>query len=358
MSTTKPTILMSHSESSAVGLYRIWRPAKYLNKIGWNVRTLPEVLPEILPIEKMDGVMSWADYSEGIDMLVIQRADNPDMIALAMAICDMQKCPLVFELDDNIFDISKNSPAYEWFYPGSPLIEVVETFITNADAITVSTQALADVYSKLNPNVYVLPNAQDKDDWNGSKQAKNEHITIGWAGGFTHYDDIYMIRRPLKRILKKFPDVRFKIVGMLPDFLVGHPQVELIKKFVDTREFPKYLGSLGFDIGLAPVVDRPFNRGKSNIKFQEYSMLEIPTIASRVGEYREIEEGVTGLLAEGNIEWEYRMEQLIKDEQLRRTLGRNAKRYTLLNNNIELNIGKYDAAYSRIISDFKSISRP
>lgn len=358
MSTNKPTILMTHSEASAVGLYRVWRPAKWLSKLGWNVRTLPEELPGNIPIEPNGVDKSWTEYAEGIDMIVIQRSDNPEFIALALAIKEMQGCPLVFEIDDNIYDVSRNSPSYEWFYPGSPYIETVELFMQNVDAITVSTQALADLYRKLNPNVYVLPNAQDEEDWKGAKKHDNEHLTIGWAGGFTHYDDLYMIRRPLKRILKKYPYVRFKIVGMLPDFLKNHPQVELVKKFVSTREFPKYLGELGFDIGLAPVVDRPFNRGKSNIKWQEYSMLSIPTIASRVGEYREIEEGVTGLLAEGVIEWEYRLEQLIKDAELRKTLGKNAKQYTLENNNIKLNIGKYDAVYSRILSDYReSISR-
>ena len=345
---------MVHSESSAVGMYRVWRPAEALRRLGWSVRTLPEVLPDNVPVDRVEGIKSWEDYSDGVDLISFQRSDHPEMIALALAMGEANKCPVVFELDDNIFDISKNSPAYEWFYPGSPLIEVVETFMRNVDAITVSTQALKDVYAKYNDNIYVLPNAQNPEDWIDLEHKKNEHLTIGWAGGFTHYDDLHMIRRPLKRILKKYPDVRFRILGMQPDFLLGNKQVEFVQGFVPTRQFPALLAKVGFDIGLAPVVDRPFNRGKSNIKFQEYSMLSIPTIASRVGEYREIQEGVTGLLASGDVEWEYRMEELIKSEELRRTLGANAKRYVLEHCNIETNINKYDLVYREIIGRYKA----
>jgi glycosyltransferase involved in cell wall biosynthesis len=348
----KPTILMAHSEASAVGLYRVWRPAEGLRSLGWTVKTLPEVLPANIPVDKTEGIMSWEDYSEGVDLISVQRSDYPEMIALVMAMGEIQDCPIVFEIDDDIYDVSKNSPSYQWFHPGSPYIEVVETFMRNVDALTVSTQTLADRYSKLNKNIYVLPNAQDPKEWNFTR-AKNEHLTIGWAGGFTHYDDLYMIRQPIKRILRKYPDVRFRVIGCEPTFLAGNKQVEFVKGFSTTRQYPKTLANLGFDIGLAPVVDRPFNRGKSNIKWQEYSMLSIPTIASRVGEYREIEEGITGLLAERLGEWEFRLEQLIKDEALREEIGRNAKQYTIDHNNIEKVKHDYDTVYNTIIADHK-----
>jgi glycosyltransferase involved in cell wall biosynthesis len=83
-------------------------------------------------------------------------------------------------------------------------------------------------------------------------------------------------------------------------------------------------------------------------------MLEIPTIASRVGEYQEIEHGVTGMLARDEIEWEFYMEQLIKDAELRKSIGKQAKQYTLEHNSIGLNIKQYDRVYREIIENYKN----
>jgi glycosyltransferase involved in cell wall biosynthesis len=339
-----PKAIMLHAENSAVGLYRIWMQAKYLEKLGWDIYRLPNKHPEISTDE-------WEKISEGADIIIAQRTDNPDVIALMMAMGDLRNCPVVYEVDDNIFDVSASSHAYQYFHPGSPFLTVATTFMEAADAVTVSTQGLREAYTRYNPNIWMLKNCQDPEMWRGVKNKNTgDKVVIGWAGSSTHYDDLKLIQRPLKKLLKHNPNVIFRVLGIMPDFLMNVPNVEVLgQQWVDVDKWPKKLASLGFDIGIAPVVHRPFNIGKSNIKWQEYSMLGIPTVASKVGEYCEIDHGVTGFLADSDPAWSAHLERLVRDAELRKTVGEAAKQYTLEHSNIQLNINKWDEAYRAII---------
>jgi glycosyltransferase involved in cell wall biosynthesis len=348
--------LMLHSENSAVGKYRIWQPAKYLERIGWDISRIPDATEAIKVDHKEDGDECWECRAQGSDIVVMQRPDQPDSIALAMALREQYDCPLVFEVDDNIYDVAKSSTSYQYWYPGSPLIEIAELMMKEADALTVSTPELVQVYKHLNPNIYVLPNYQDPEDWEQvvRKAADPNKVVIGWQGSSTHYDDLHLIRRPLKKLLRNYPKVEFHVQGLNADFLADHPQIKISTQWSKPAQWPKRLGSLGYDIGIAPVVDRPFNRGKSNIKWQEYSMVGIPTVASRVGEYKEIEHGVTGFLARDESEWYFYLEQLVKHLEQRESIGQQAHQYTLEHNLMGENIAKWDAAYRDIIRIYKS----
>lgn len=351
--------LMVHSEDSAVAQYRTIQPAKYLRQLGWDIPELPYKLP-VIPnddefIKPGDKLGSWASLSKNADIIMMQRSDTPDAIALGLAMREQSGCPLVYEIDDNIYDVSKTSPSYKYWFPGSPLIEVAETFMQHVDAITTTTEALADVYRRFNPNVYVLPNYQDLDTWEGVVRPKPENqIVVGWAGGFTHYDDLRLIRRVIKKILRNYKNVVFRVIGTLPDFLVGVEGVEFRKDSVHCTKWPNKLAELNFDIGLAPVVDRPFNQGKSNIKWQEYSMLGIPTIASNVGSYREIVPNETGFLANTESDWYFYLERLIKSEELRKEIGSNARKHITQNYSLAGNVSKWDQAYREIIQSFSA----
>lgn len=346
--------LMAHSEDSAVGYYRIWQPAKYLEKIGWDIR-MTEREPKDRPIE---GKGSWDELGKGCDLMVWQRPEQVENIALFLAMRDIHKAPFIFEMDDNIYDVAKSSTAYAYWNPntieGRTRIQVVEMIMQDANALTVSTEELKSVYSHLNKNIYVLPNYQDTDFWQGAKRKQEDKLVIGWAGSSTHYDDLKTIWRPMKKFLRYHKNAIFRVVGVKADFLVDHPQVEISTDWAYIDDYPKKLASYNFDIGLVPVVNRPFNLGKSNIKWQEYSMLEIPTIASNIGEYKQIEHEKTGFLATEEYQWLHYLELLADSPELRKTIGRQAKQKVVNDYNIEKRIYERDHIYREVIDRFKS----
>jgi glycosyltransferase involved in cell wall biosynthesis len=95
--------------------------------------------------------------------------------------------------------------------------------------------------------------------------------------------------------------------------------------------YPELLMAMGWDIGIAPLIDDEFNRCKSHIKWMEYSMKRIPTVASRVYPYSEpidgvdtIKDGETGFLCENQKEWIDKLSYLIENKKARKEMGYRA----------------------------------
>lgn len=339
--------LMIHAEATGVGYYRIWMQAKYLRRIGWEVVELDRDKKDIA-LEELEPLL------DGIDILIVQRHDDLKAVAAYMAAGDIANCPVVVDMDDDIFDVSENSPAYKAFHPGSESIVTVCQQLEYADAITVSTPALADVYKKYNNDITILRNCQDPEDWVVPSYEPDEHFVIGWAGSYTHYDDLKLIEQPIRRILRKNPNVRFRILGLLPDFLEGVDGVEFRTDVVDIADWQKKLKELNFNVGLVPLVDRPFNRGKSNIKWQEYSSAGVPTIASNVGEFKKLKVSETAILANTPKQWERAMQDAIDGNSHFSQVKLNSERLVTADYNIKTNIKDWDATYRRIIANFHS----
>jgi hypothetical protein len=77
-----------------------------------------------------------------------------------------------------------------------------------------------------------------------------------------------------------------------------------------------------FDIGIMPLPDEPFERGKCGYKLIQYMACGLPVVASPVGVNRSIvEHGVTGFLAESSLEWEHALTRLADDSALRARMG-------------------------------------
>lgn len=101
---------------------------------------------------------------------------------------------------------------------------------------------------------------------------------------------------------------------------------------------------------MIPRADNYFNRCKSNVKFLEASMLEIPVVAQSFddGPYEEITPDM-GVLIRDNSKWLEEIDRLIKDKELRRSMGKKAKEYVLKNYNIADHYQEWENAYSKLI---------
>lgn len=82
------------------------------------------------------------------------------------------------------------------------------------------------------------------------------------------------------------------------------------------------------DIGLAPLPDTPFTRGKCSFKVLEYSASGIPVVASPIGTNSEyVQEGVTGFLADTPRQWREKLSLLIENPSRRAEMGRRGRQY-------------------------------
>lgn len=250
--------------------------------------------------------------------------------------------PIFTEIDDHITSTPIYNAADPFYAPGAALRELAIAQFKESDGLIVSTPYLQEVYSEFNDNIFVVENSLDFKVWDAVKKKSKKGIRIGWAGGATHSQDLEILESVIPRITERHKDVSFVFVHGTPHSLRGLKNVEHIQKWTRIDKYPSFLGSLDFDIGIAPLVDNAFNRGKSNLRWLEYSGLGIPTVASKVGHFAQtINHGVDGFLAENHNEFEQYLEVLITDKKARTAMGAMAKDRARLDFNVDRTAQKY-----------------
>lgn len=256
---------------------------------------------------------------------------------------------IVYEVDDLVHGVDPHNPSYEILNrQNTALFDHVDYILANCDLITVTTEILGEEYKKMFNKPYaVCPNSIDLDkDWNVKKFDKGKKLRIGWSGGNSHIKDIEMISDVLKDIAEDYQDrIQLVFMGHTPTTL-DHVDIEY-HGFIEYDEYPQRLAEINLDIGLCPLEAGRFNESKSNIKWIEYSALNIATVASAIPPYSNtIENGKTGLLVKNRYsKWYNAIKRLIEDDKLRNEIAQNAYNEINKNYNIKNTAKLWEQAY-------------
>lgn len=219
-----------------------------------------------------------------------------------------------------------------------------------ADMVSTTTPILQGFLGKINKNTQVLPNLVDFDFFPKCEFVKKE-IRIGWQGGSSHYEDLYMIKDDLIKLLNKHKNVKFvylgdvRFKGLFKD--VNPDQIEW-HFWTPHIVYPYKMATVNLDIGLCPIVDNVFNRNKSAIKWMEYSVLGASTIASDIPPYSEVMNEQTGILC-GKDGWFEAMDSLVRDKEKRNKLAKNAYDDVYENHNINKKAHLWANAYDKVL---------
>jgi glycosyltransferase involved in cell wall biosynthesis len=312
--------------------------------------------PEYDPIFIRSFVPMIESGARQADVVIMQYPTEEGALELFDSIKqEFPHIPVLTEIDDNILSVPDFNQAFETYDPNSEVRSRVVRQLKASDGVIVSTPYLKEIYSDFNNNIWVIPNSIDFKRWGSVRMKSRPGIRIGWAGGSGHEGDFEPISGAIHRIAEKFDDVRFCFVNGpagkgLPDFLLDVPNIEHHRTWVPVLRYPQMLASQGYDIGIAPVRDSAFNRGKSNLKWLENSALGIPTVAARVGHFAEtVNDGVDGLLYSSEAEFEQKLTALITDRKLRSKIGLAAKERVRQDFDIVNTLDSYiDAAHEAI----------
>lgn len=244
-----------------------------------------------------------------------------------------KQCPkLVFEIDDDLWNIDpSNKTPYRWYVQGIDANgerhnagKNLSANIAAADAVTCTTEPLAELLKKFNPNVHIIPNYIPAWvlDW---ERPKRDRLTLGWGGSGTHSMDWEAEGPQIKRFLMRNPNLDFRLIGTGKGQAIGLPDNRVSAAgWIPSVE--EYWKTIDFDIGVIPLKPHVFNQSKSALKFLENAALGIPTVASDTGPYaRTIKHGETGFLVRQAHEWGKYLRMLIEDEAARQEIGANAK---------------------------------
>lgn len=312
-------------------------------------------------VNEIDAILKASDIS------VFQITSSRDILLMLSAARDRLnfrkmhiKKPLMFEMDDWIFDLPSYNTASAAYHPNSEMEAVAYDQIKLSDAGIVSTNYLRKKLLEIFPEkpLYVVKNSLDFDIWDNVEHPTSLHkektglIRIGYSGCGNHSGDLELIARPMAQILEEFPDVEFASLPYSSTDSIKHPNYKRVERWVNISEFPQSFADWEIDIGIAPLRDNELNRAKSNLRWLEYSALSIPTIASYVQPFKEsISNGKDGILV-GNSEkeWYDAIKSLILDEKKRSKIGQNA----YLNVRKNYSMDKVAKTYASILKGVKN----
>lgn len=330
---------------------------------GWNGSTENLSDPK-KPIEQV--------FKEAMkaDIIVFQRPTEEEKVKLVKLLQQAGK-KVVFDNDDTYKPNSGVPTAVKRFTKkaGDKLKKynknIIE-FIKQADLVTTTTEFLADEYRQYNKNVIVLPNCIDPFNWDEPLRNEGDKIRVGLVGSVSANDEYEHIKEAIY-YLKGREDVEIVVYGLPPKDSEAHKIArEIYKKemdfwdsFVDERQpqtaikdYFKTLNELKLDLMLIPRQENYFNKCKSNIKYLEASMCEIPVIAQgftdKSSPYDKDIDGTNGILVKTGKSWIPAIKKLLDNKELRREMGKNAKQYTLKKFNIENNYKLWAEAYANI----------
>jgi len=251
-----------------------------LREAGWDGDRTSLIIQRKPPNMQAQAVLE-------ADVVVFHRPNDDRCLKIADNLRKQGK-KIVFENDDTYKHLD-NLKLKEIL---GKLDGVIDRFIKEADMVTCSTEMLAEEYRKLNPNVVVLPNCVDPDDWPDIERNETDKIRIGIVGSVGLNNDCDGFQEQLKELSDR-DDVQL-VLFSLPRKdastvkVQGYYQKEYKywedldvewQPFVGIEEYREMLNDLKLDIMVIPRNNDYFNKCKSNLKFLEASMLEIPVIA-------------------------------------------------------------------------------
>lgn len=224
--------------------------------------------------------------------------------------------PIVFDFDDAIFHMYDNNAAWATRF----LLEgKLEGLLRRVQAAACGNDYLQRYAARFCPNSIVLPTVVDTAAYRPRQRRKAGPVTIGWIGSPSTWPNVRPLL-PLLAELARAHQVRIRVVGA--GTAAEADRFEGLD-LVEWNEASEIAEVQAMDIGIMPLADRPFERGKSGYKLVQYMACGLPVVASPVGVNREmVRDDVNGFLADSNAEWRVALARLVEDVALRRELGK------------------------------------
>jgi glycosyltransferase involved in cell wall biosynthesis len=226
-----------------------------------------------------------------------------------------QSIPFVFDFDDAIF-VSYRSPS-NGYLSYLKFASKTKTICRLASHVMVGNPYLAEYARQVNDNVTVIPTTIDTEKYR-VPPPKNDSgpLTIGWTGSYSTVQHLDTLRGALKK-LAETEKFRLRVIGT-PSYELAPIDVEAMQWRAATE-----LDDLcAIDIGVMPLPDDNWSKGKCGLKALQFMALGIPTICSPVGVNTDIiQDNQNGFLAGTEAEWVDKLTRLLRSAELRRRLG-------------------------------------
>ena len=281
---------------------------------------------------RLKDVLRRNDY----DIIFVFREGFLTGTVLFEELLSKSKAKMVFDFDDAIwhFDVSEANKSMGWLKnPGK-----TARLISFADLIFAGNQYLADYAKHHNDNVVIVPTTIDTDEYVATPFVDKKQICIGWSGSVTTIKHFEMAIPFLKILKAKYGErIKIKVIG---DKSYSNHELNISGIGWSRETEIKELSEI--DIGIMPLPNDEWAKGKCGLKGLQYMALNIATIMSPVGVNTDIiQDGTNGFLADVSEEWVDKISRLIDDSNLRRTLANNGRTTVLEKYSVKANAPLY-----------------
>lgn len=258
------------------------------------------------------------------DTVFIQREILPQWFPLFETIISRLNKNIIFDFDDAIFLVPPQ--RNKWFYAFRNKIAIERIIKLSAKIIT-GNDYLKQYAQQFNQRVAVIPTAVDTEKWIEADRVidkeniNNKKIIIGWIGTKHNLFYLEMLKNVFARLSLEY-DICLHVISDA-DCKIDNVEVINIVWAEDTevQEVRK------FDIGIAPLFDDDWAKGKCGLKALQYMSCSVPTVCSAVGVYHQIvQDRYNGFLAKDETEWIEKLSLLIADQDLRKNLGQSGRK--------------------------------
>ena len=294
-----------------------------LTAAGWQVRA------EQLPSGRY-GVRVWErrELLRWADVTVLHQIKLSSIEARLFARFSQRR---VFDVDDAIYvrkpgrlgDAPDESAWRKQKFPAT---------CRWVDVVAAGNDVLAGVAQASAKEVVVLPTSIDTAAYEPSFAGPNDAPTVVWIGSPENLIYLDMIRPALARLSKRHPTLKLRVIcSEFPDW--SDVQIERVAWSSATEAH----ALAGAHIGVMPLTDDAWSRGKCAFKLLQYMAAGLPCVASPVGANTEaVLDGVTGYHASDADGWERSLEKLIESPPLRTSFGAKGRahveeRYSMRN---------------------------
>lgn len=289
---------------------RAFHVAEELRKLGADVRVCGGArLPRLANLaRKFADLALWLPWC---DVLFFNKSAHRTTYPV-LKLAKLLGKKVIFDVDDSEF-LGRHGA---WF----------DRFFRECDLVVAGSHFVLDHARKLNRSAILIPTSVRPDDYPQKRGYQHPGpVVIGWTGTAGNLRYLDVVRRPLERLAKRHAIV----LRLITDWRnASHAPLAGVK--VD--RIPWRLETANaelarFDIGLMPLEDTPWARGKCSFKAIEYMACGVPAVISAVGENNYlVKDGRDGFLAKTETDWERKLEKLIRDVKFREHMGKAGRK--------------------------------
>ncbi|SFJ09354.1 Glycosyltransferase involved in cell wall bisynthesis [Kaistella treverensis] len=270
------------------------------------------------------------------DRVVIEKELFPYLPAFAERILSLLGLQYVVDYDDAIFHNYDQNPN---IVIRKILGNKIRKVMKYAKHVIAGNQYIADFAmisgAKNITIIHTNPNLKKYNFIALEKRGQDECV-IGWIGNQSTYDRFVKPHRNLLLRIMEETKVNLCFIGCHDDSLEGERV-----RFVKWSEESEVSSLSKLDIGIMPIPDSPFERGKCSFKLLQYMACGLPVIASPVGMNTQVvENGVNGLLASSHDEWVAAIRHLADNPLVRKEMGKRGREYVTENFQLEKSFNK------------------